>query len=109
MERGYRDIAAKLSDDDRGVIDKAMNIMYINGFAKGYVMADNSYWILASKDSPATRERVDITVELADGKRITSKGRFVDGKWEGAAAKRGTVLAWRPELQPYQSDLSLHN
>lgn len=104
MAHGYRDIADSLSEGDKKILDHALEVMYTNGFADGYIIANNNQWVLAGKDTPNTKERVDVTVELPGGKRIVSHGRFIDGKWTGYAANHGTVVAWRPQLEPYKAD-----
>lgn len=103
----YTEIATKLTQDERKVLDHCMTMMYTSGFEQGYIMGRGDLWILASKDTPETDEIVEVTVILPDGVARTSTARFSGGKWRGSAAAHGDIIAWRPKGGPYDSNSSL--
>ncbi len=45
-----------------------------------------------------------VTIEEADGRRTTTKGRTVDGEWETHFWAEANVVAWMPYPEPYMED-----
>ncbi len=45
-----------------------------------------------------------VTVEEKDGRRWTTKGRTVDGKWEAHFCIEPHVVAWMPYPEPYMEN-----
>ena len=103
MANIYKDIAQKLTDEEKQAFDTILTQMYEQGFETGFDFSENGMWLLCSESLPQNSSRVDVTVQRRTGARKCVSGRYEDGRWKGAAGKY-RVIAWRPACKPYTDE-----
>ena len=103
METALKKYPSLAKADPQEVLDCMSEMMNV-GTQVAYIIGYNDAWIMPDIMQPGLDEPVDVTVLMPDGIRRTATAKY-RGRWIGAAAKAGTIIAWRPKPVPYDPEM----